>query len=72
MEDLPDFGSPLVIVGILLVMVALALVFRRRLRARATRPSSPMPVPSPAVKEASLLDSSHILDAPIGMRAGRR
>jgi len=65
MENLPDFSSPLVMVGIPLVVVALALAVWRVLRARPMRPLPPMPDPSPAETEATFLDSSHIIDAPI-------
>ena len=64
MNHLADLGSPLVVVGILLV-VALALVLRRRARASAMPPSPPMPEPSPAATEAAFLDSSHIIAGPI-------
>ena len=58
MENLPDFGSPLGIGGMLLALLLLVLVVRRRVRAGSAR--SEPPEPTPAATEAAFLDSSHI------------
>ena len=66
MDALALLRHPAVVAAIVVAIVAVALVLIRRRRRATAPPPVPAPPPPPAPPETAYLDSSHILDGPIG------